>query len=216
MWSRPAGQPSTATARCGPSVSRTAISTGPGWTGSCSSATPSGVQTFGGSRRFHSRGSPHQSHQAREGIRGDWDSQGLAVECLRSELEKAKLASRRRPINVDVDECRKFIARSEKRIIDLDEERTQEMASLTQARERLQRLEAEQVSDSDDPAPRLANRKGCSEGQVGGEEERDKAVRHSAQAPGSGSPRSIHPSPLWSLENSTIGCRTVIRICRMP
>ena len=43
------------------------------------------------------------------------DSQGLAVECLRSELEKAKMASRRRPINVEVDECRKFIARSEKR-----------------------------------------------------------------------------------------------------
>ena len=69
------------------------------------------------------------------------------------ELEKAKLASRRRPINVEVDECRKFIARSEKRIIDLDEERTQEMASLTQARERLLRLEAEQVSDSVAPPP---------------------------------------------------------------
>ena len=69
-------------------------------------------------------------------------AQGPAVECLRSELEKAKVASRRRPINVKVDECRKFIARSEKRIVDLDEERTQEMASLTQAREPLHCLEA--------------------------------------------------------------------------
>ena len=76
------------------------------------------------------------------------DSQGPAVECFRSKLEKAKLASRRRPINVEVDECRKFIARSEMRIIDLDEEWTQEMASLTQVRERLQRLEVEQASDS--------------------------------------------------------------------
>ena len=69
------------------------------------------------------------------------------MECLRSELEKAKLASRRRPINIEVEECRKFITRPEKRIIDLDEEWTREMASLAQARERLQRLEAEQVSD---------------------------------------------------------------------
>ena len=63
------------------------------------------------------------------------------------------MASRRRPINVEVDECRKFVARSEKRIIDLDEERIQEMASLTQPRERLQRLEAEQASDSVAPPP---------------------------------------------------------------
>ena len=61
-WPDGAGQPSTAS---GPSVSQTP-------TGSCSNATPSGV-TFSRSRRprFHSRGSPHQSHQAREGTRGD-------------------------------------------------------------------------------------------------------------------------------------------------
>ena len=76
------------------------------------------------------------------------------------------------------------------------------MASLTHARERLQRLEAEQVSDSvaptstDDPAPRLANRNGCSEGQVGGHGGRAgrSSARHSAEAPGSASPGSIHPS----------------------
>ena len=45
-------------------------------------------------------------NQDREVMR---DSQGPAVECLRSELEKAKLASRRRPINVEVDECREYL-----------------------------------------------------------------------------------------------------------
>ena len=49
-----------------------------------------------------------------------------AVECIQS--EKAKLASMRRPINVEVDEFCKFVGRSEKRIIDLEPKR------LTQAR----------------------------------------------------------------------------------
>ena len=136
---------------------------------------------FGGSRRprFHSRGGLHQSHQAREGTRGDGDSQGPAVE-----LEKAKLASRRRPINVEVDECRKFIARSEKRIIDLDKERTQDG-----------------VIDTGERAiatlgSRASFRSGCTTSKAklaAMEEERDEAVRD-AQAPGSGSQGSIHPS----------------------
>ena len=75
---------------------------------------------------------------------------------LRSKLEK-------------VEECRKFIARLE-RIIELDKARTREMASLAQARERLQRLEGEHffrsgcTTTANDPATRLANQNGCSEG----------------------------------------------------
>ena len=116
------------------------------------------------------------------------DSQGPAVECLRSELEKAKLASRRRPINVEVDECRKFIARSGKRIDDLDEERTQEMVSLTQGRARLHRLEAEQVSDSVAPPPQTIppsdwqTEMDVLKAKLAAmEEERDEAVRDTAR-----------------------------------
>ena len=54
------------------------------------------------------------------------DTGGVAVECLKAELEKAKKASQKPPLNVKVDECRKFIARSEKRLADaMREERDQ-------------------------------------------------------------------------------------------
>ena len=68
-------------------------------------------------------------------------AEGVAVECLKSELEKAKKASQRPPLSVEVDECRKFIARSEKRLADLDRERESEQSALTDAKVRLQRLE---------------------------------------------------------------------------
>ena len=46
------------------------------------------------------------------------DTEGPAVECLKVELEKALNAAKRRPVNVEVEECRKFMNRSEKRISD--------------------------------------------------------------------------------------------------
>ena len=73
------------------------------------------------------------------------DTGGMAVECLKEELEKAKKASQKPPLNVEVDECRKFIARSEKRLADLDQECESELSALTDAKARLQRLEAEQT-----------------------------------------------------------------------
>ena len=73
------------------------------------------------------------------------DTGGVAVECLKAELEKAKKASQKPPLNVEVGECRKFIARSEKRVADLDRERESELSVLTDAKARLQRLEAEQT-----------------------------------------------------------------------
>ena len=48
------------------------------------------------------------------------DTGGVTVECLKTELEKTKKTSQKRPLNVEVDECRKFITRSEKRFADLD------------------------------------------------------------------------------------------------
>ena len=71
---------------------------------------------------------------------------------LKSELEKAKKASQK-PLSVEVDERRKFIARSEKRLADLDRERESEQSALTDAKVRLQRLEAEQTAPADEPLP---------------------------------------------------------------
>ena len=82
------------------------------------------------------------------GVMGD--AGGQAVECLKAELAKAKAASTRRPIAVEVEECRKFISRSDRRISELDAERASEATNLQEAKERLQRLEAEQAAP---PAP---------------------------------------------------------------
>ena len=82
------------------------------------------------------------------------DTDGVAVECLKAELEKAKKACQRPPLDIEVDECRKFIVRSEKRIAELDRERESEQSALTNAKARLQRLETEQsVPVEEAPAP---------------------------------------------------------------
>ena len=76
------------------------------------------------------------------------DSQGPAVECMKLELEKARNGE-----NVEVEECRKFIIRPEKRISELDAERESEVVALDEAKERLLRMEAEQAAvPSEDPA----------------------------------------------------------------
>ena len=81
------------------------------------------------------------------------DSEGAAVECMKLELEKARNAETRRPINVQVEECRKFIIWLEKCISELDAERESEVMALDEAKERLLRLEAEQAAvPSEDPA----------------------------------------------------------------
>ena len=77
------------------------------------------------------------------------DTDGVAVECLKAELEKG-----RQPLDVEVDECRKFIVRSEKDTAELDRERESEQSALTNAKARLQRLETEQtVPVVEAPAP---------------------------------------------------------------
>ena len=68
--------------------------------------------------------------------------------------EGKKKACQRPPLDVEVDECRKFIVRSEKRIAEMDGERESEQSALTNAKARLQRLETEQsVPMEEAPAP---------------------------------------------------------------
>ena len=73
------------------------------------------------------------------------DCSGPAVEVSKQELEKAKAASKKSP--VDVEQCP--LLRAETRVSELDAERTAEMASL--AEDRLQRLEAEQAATTSLP-----------------------------------------------------------------
>ena len=68
------------------------------------------------------------------------DVQGPAVEVLKTELTKAKSASKQPPLDVEIDQCRKYIARGERRIKELDAQRAEECALLTEAQERLERL----------------------------------------------------------------------------
>ena len=71
------------------------------------------------------------------------------VEALKAELERTRDAAKRPPINVEVEECRKFIQRSEKRIQELDAERAAEAVALKEAKDCVQRLEVEQAQQPD-------------------------------------------------------------------
>ena len=64
------------------------------------------------------------------------DADGPVVECLKGELEKARNAAKRRPLQQEVEECRKFIIRS-KRISELDAKHLLEMKAFDEAKERL-------------------------------------------------------------------------------
>ena len=88
--------------------------------------------------------------------------QGLAVEVVKSELTKARTASKRLAVEVEIDHCRKFIARSERRIRELDTQRAEECVLKTEAQERLERLlEAQSRAPTTvqfhDPAPQVTS-----------------------------------------------------------
>ena len=68
---------------------------------------------------------------------------------MATELEKARTASKRPPTDVEVEQYRKFITRSEKRVLDV--ERAAEFSALTEAKGRLQHLEAEQAAPTSLP-----------------------------------------------------------------
>ena len=198
-----AGQPSTAGTR-GPSVSETPTSSGPGWIESCSSTTPSGVQTFGGSPRprFHSRGSPPQSHQAREGTRGDggFSRARCGMPPFRvgvGQVGVEKTTNQHRGRGVPQVYCQ--IREEDHRLGRGTDPRDGVTGTGKRAIATLGNrasIRSGCATSADDPAARLANRNGCSEGQVGshGGGARRSSARHSAQTPGSGSPGSIHPS----------------------
>ena len=113
------------------------------------------------------------------------ECKGPAIEALKAELERTRDSAKRPPINVEVDECRKSIQRSEKRIRELDAERAAEAFALKEAKDRLQRLEVEQAQQPDPnahPAPSVprdwqAEMEALKAQLAHLEQERDEAVR---------------------------------------
>ena len=72
------------------------------------------------------------------------DLQGPVVEASKADLAKARAASKKPSVEVEIDECRKFISRAERRIRELDTEREKEQVFVVEAQERLGRLVGEQ------------------------------------------------------------------------
>ena len=66
------------------------------------------------------------------------------MEVKKADLVKARAASKKPSVEVEIDECRKFISRAERRIRELDTEREKEQVSLVGAQESLERLVDEQ------------------------------------------------------------------------
>ena len=154
--------------------------------------------------------------QAREGLGGDGESaRGLLSRALKAELERTRDSAKRPPINVEVDECRKSIQRSEKRIRELDAERAAEAFALKEAKDRLQRLEVEQAQQPDPnahPAPSVprdwqAEMEALKAQLAHLEQERDEAVRVATRERGT----QVVPCRASFLQSSTIGCKIASR-----
>ena len=79
------------------------------------------------------------------------DSIGPAVDALKSELEKARPAAKVPPMNVQISSTQEFNRRSEKRLTELEAERTAESKLFEDARERLRHLEAARCAPSATP-----------------------------------------------------------------
>ena len=112
--------------------------------------------------RCSPRDRPILSNQARESFGDDGGRARPAVEVLKAELTKARAAQKQPAVEVEVDQCRKFIARSERRIRELDTQRAEEGALKTEAQERLERLlEAQSRAPTtmpfQDPAPQVTS-----------------------------------------------------------
>ena len=72
--------------------------------------------------------------------------------CFHSRVPESH-QSQKLPINVEVEQCRKFFDRAEKRVAEVDAERAAEFTAMTKAQGRLQRLKAEQAAATSLPEP---------------------------------------------------------------
>ena len=66
---------------------------------------------------------------------------GVEVDAIKKALVKANVAAHEKPVSEQIEDCRSFIDRAEKRLVKLDAERESEQALLEEGRARLARLE---------------------------------------------------------------------------
>ena len=69
------------------------------------------------------------------------DAVGAVVVALKAELDKAMQAAKVPPLSIQIAATQDFIKRSEKRLLDLEQERKAEVALLEDAKERLAQME---------------------------------------------------------------------------
>ena len=86
--------------------------------------------------RCRPRGGPTHSVDIEE-LGAIGDVQGLVMEVLKAELTIARTASKQPSVDVEIEQCRRFIARLERRIKELDKERMEERVLLAEAQKRL-------------------------------------------------------------------------------
>ena len=104
-------------------------------------------ETQGGSCQVNPEIARETAHSKDEGTGLGVDG-GLfrpAVHVAKQELWKANAASKKPLFDVEVEQCLNFVARAEKRVSELDAERTAEMGSLAEVQDRLRRLEGSRV-----------------------------------------------------------------------
>ena len=66
--------------------------------------------------------------------------EGPAVQAIKLELDKARTPSKKPPLNVEIEEARKFIIRSMRRLKEMEEECQVEERLLSEAQENLKKM----------------------------------------------------------------------------
>ena len=165
------------------------------------------------------------------------DSTGPAVDALKSELEKGRLAAKVPPLNVQINSTQDFIRRSERRLAELEAERTAEANLLEEARERLRQLEAARcaqqgVASSPAATPldlgtqvqflqQMVNQVQEERDALAKEVQSGLVERETQSAPAVVRAPILqktpyHPCQHWFHESSASGWKTVSQTCKRP
>ena len=96
----------------------------------------------------------HPTSEVGERHSRSWgDAEGPAVDALKLQLDKARRAAKVPPLSVQITASQEFIKRSEKLLMDLEEERKAEAELLQDAKERLAQLEVANRAEATVSAP---------------------------------------------------------------
>ena len=84
-----------------------------------------------------------QARKLEKALEAMSDEEGPVVDALRAELKNAQSVAAVPALDVQIEQCQSFIARSQRRLAELDKQRAAEEELLTEARTRLERLRLE-------------------------------------------------------------------------